>query len=73
MLRVVTMAVLYKLPRIYRQHAWEEEHITIARLLLDYGADVNLKGGEYGSALRAARDAGDEDMVRLLLENEARD
>jgi len=57
----------------HRQDPWEKEHMTIAQLLLDYGADVNVKGGLYASALRAAREAGDRDMVRLLLENGARD
>jgi ankyrin repeat protein len=37
-------------------------------MLLERGADVNIVGGEYGTALRAALAEGHEDIARLLLE-----
>ena len=39
--------------------------------LLENGAEVNAKGGEYGSALQAASFRGDKAIVKLLLENGA--
>jgi ankyrin repeat protein len=53
--------------------AQRQDCVEVAQLLLDKGANVNAKGGKYGSALRAAKDGHFEDMVRLLLENGARD
>ncbi len=44
---------------------------ALVALLLDNKANVNLVGGEYGSALAAACYAGDLDVVRLLLGNGA--
>jgi len=41
--------------------------LNIVKLLLDRGADVNLTGGEYGTALGAAAFAGKVDIVKLLL------
>ena len=37
-------------------------------LLLQEGADVNARGGEYGNALYAASARGYVDIVKLLLE-----
>lgn len=42
-----------------------------ARLLLDAGADVNVVGGEGDNPLRWAAQAGDTEMVKLLLERGA--
>lgn len=39
--------------------------------LLDSGADVNVQGGRYGTALQAASAGGDIDIVRLLLDSGA--
>ena len=45
---------------------------TIAKLLLENGAEVNAQlGGRHGSVLAAAASAGSEATVRLLLENGA--
>jgi ankyrin repeat protein len=43
----------------------------IAEILIDNGADVNAKGGEYGYPLVAASFEGRRDMVALLLDNGA--
>jgi ankyrin repeat protein len=40
---------------------------TVARLLLDAGADVNAQGGRYGNALQAASAGGHEQVVKTLL------
>src|SRR5260370_8041156 len=44
-------------------------HLTIARLLLDRGADPNWpeKDASRGAALHAAAHAGDRELVELLL------
>ncbi|KAF2807557.1 uncharacterized protein BDZ99DRAFT_354923, partial [Mytilinidion resinicola] len=39
--------------------------------LLKAGADVNAQGGEYGTALQIAAMRGNEDTVRMLLDNKA--
>ena len=41
------------------------------QLLLDEGADVNVQGGKYGNASRAASIKSHEAVVRLLLDNGA--
>lgn len=41
-------------------------------MLIDSGADVNVRGEKYGSALQAACGAGCEGVVRLLVENDAK-
>lgn len=41
------------------------------QLLLDVGADVNGKGGRYGSALQAASAEGHNEVVRMLLDKRA--
>ncbi|KAJ7261419.1 ankyrin repeat-containing domain protein [Mycena rebaudengoi] len=43
----------------------------IVRLLLEKGADVNVQGGRYGSALQAASKAGHVEIGCILLENGA--
>ena len=43
----------------------------IIRLLLDKGADVNIQGGEYGTALRAAAYRGKVELIHLLLDKGA--
>jgi ankyrin repeat protein len=44
---------------------------TIARLLLDQGADINAQGGRYGNALQAASWGGHEQIVKTLLDKGA--
>ncbi|KAJ7928714.1 ankyrin repeat-containing domain protein [Mycena leptocephala] len=39
--------------------------------LLEYGAEVNAQGGEYGNALQAASLGGVSEIVRLLLDHSA--
>lgn len=39
--------------------------------LIEYGADVNAEGGEYGTALIAAAQEPHKAVVKLLLENGA--
>ena len=39
----------------------------IVRLLIQYGADVNIKGGMYGNPLEAAAHYGDKSTVLILL------
>jgi ankyrin repeat protein len=43
----------------------------MATLLLDKGADVNAKGGEYGNALYAAVGKGHKHIAMLLQEHGA--
>jgi ankyrin repeat protein len=43
-------------------------HEEIVKLLLNAGAKVNAKGGEYGSALVAAAENNNEKVVQLLLQ-----
>jgi ankyrin repeat protein len=45
--------------------------VPLARLLLDAGADVNAQGEGGFTALDAAKQNGDEELVRLLLERGA--
>ena len=40
-------------------------------LIGDYNIDINTKGGQYGSALQVASLLGHEQIVRILLENQA--
>ncbi|KAG9206091.1 hypothetical protein G6514_004812 [Epicoccum nigrum] len=44
---------------------------TIAKLLLDKGADVNAQSGHYGNALHAASEGGHEQVVKMLLDKGA--
>jgi ankyrin repeat protein len=50
-----------------QHHSYGNEGIV--KLLLENGAEVNAKGGEYGNALQAASFRGNEAIVKLLLEN----
>ncbi|KAJ7445338.1 ankyrin repeat-containing domain protein [Mycena latifolia] len=43
----------------------------IVCLLLEHGANVNIRGGNYGTALQAASSRGPIEIVRLLLEKGA--
>jgi ankyrin repeat protein len=45
--------------------------VPLARLLLDAGADVNGAGEGRFTALDSAKQSGDEELVRLLLERGA--
>ncbi|KAJ5706534.1 NACHT nucleoside triphosphatase [Penicillium malachiteum] len=45
--------------------------VAPARDLIDKGADVNTRGGEYGNALQAASLGGHQEIVKLLLEKGA--
>ncbi|KAJ7162914.1 ankyrin repeat-containing domain protein [Mycena filopes] len=49
----------------------EDSNTPVVRLLIDNGADVNIQGGYYGTALQAAAKTGDVKSVRLLLEANA--
>lgn len=42
--------------------------VKIVNLLIEKGADVNLKGGVYGYSLQAAATFGNFDVVRILIE-----
>jgi len=57
----------------YRPLGWAAQHGSkdIARLLLEYGADVNAKNNMRQSPLIIATHAGESAMVQLLLENHA--
>jgi len=46
-------------------------HEKVVQLLLDNGADVNVRYTSYGSALHAAALSGSEKVVQLLLDNGA--
>lgn len=46
-------------------------HEKVVSLLIDRGADVNVRGGQYGNALQAACSGGHEEVARLLLEKGA--
>ena len=43
----------------------------VVQMLLDEGANVNLQGGEYGTALQAASAGGHSEVVQMLLDNGA--
>jgi ankyrin repeat protein len=43
----------------------------VVRLLLANGADVNARGGHYGTALQAAAAGGKLEAVKLLLQHGA--
>ena len=45
--------------------------VPLARLLLDAGADVNGQGEGGFTALDSAKQSGDEELIRLLLERGA--
>ncbi|KAH8825522.1 ankyrin repeat-containing domain protein [Flagelloscypha sp. PMI_526] len=45
--------------------------IAHLELLIENGADVNMRGGRYGSALQAAASRGDLNVVRFLVEKGA--
>ena len=47
-------------------------HAEFIRLLLDYGADISLRGADGSDALFLASLNGHTDVVKLLLENGAR-
>ncbi|KAK3318708.1 ankyrin repeat-containing domain protein [Apodospora peruviana] len=49
----------------------DTEGTEIARILLDAGADPNIRGGRYFTALQVAAKEGDADMVSFLLERGA--
>ena len=63
-------------PIVVGTKSWDENALSLAAylgredvvlLLLDRGADINLVGGEYGTALAAAVLRGGMDLVFLLL------
>ncbi|KAJ5150759.1 uncharacterized protein N7500_010948 [Penicillium coprophilum] len=45
-------------------------HQCCARLLLDWGADVDAKCGEFGTALQAAQKVGNKLGIKMLLRDE---
>ncbi|KAL9634407.1 MAG: hypothetical protein Q9164_004109 [Protoblastenia rupestris] len=46
--------------------------LAIVRFLLEHGADVNAKGGDYGTALHAAIHLQHEDVAKVLFAHGAR-
>jgi hypothetical protein len=40
-------------------------------MLLDTGADINAKGGEYSNTLQAASERGYKKIVQILLDTKA--
>ena len=58
-------------PSIYYASLFGLEMVTRQLLRINNAADINMQGGEYGSALHAAAGEGHEGIVRLLLENGA--
>ncbi|KAJ7150077.1 ankyrin repeat-containing domain protein [Mycena crocata] len=46
-------------------------HDDVVRLLIEKGADVNLRAGDFGSALQVAAYWDHQDLAQLLLENGA--
>ncbi|KAA8894720.1 ankyrin repeat-containing domain protein [Sphaerosporella brunnea] len=48
-----------------------EGHLEIVNILLERGADVNLVGGDYGTALGIAAWYGHKEIVNILLERGA--
>ena len=46
---------------------WTPASYSLVERLLDRGADVNMDGGPYGTALQAASRHGNRDIVNLLL------
>jgi ankyrin repeat protein len=49
------------------QSAAAGKHVKIAKLLLDYGADPNIREQGGYTPLHAAAQNGDEEMIRMLL------
>lgn len=43
-------------------------HSCCAKVLLEYGADIDAQGGSFGTALQAAKKVGNEKGVKMLLE-----
>ncbi|KAL8717322.1 MAG: hypothetical protein Q9181_008337, partial [Wetmoreana brouardii] len=46
-------------------------HVRVVAMLIEAGADVNIRGGRYGNALQAASARGHEKVVRMLLDHGA--
>ena len=46
-------------------------HVNVVKLLLDHGADINLRGRDGATALMYAATADRKDVVRLLLDRGA--
>ncbi|KAJ9202309.1 hypothetical protein DTO164E3_3238 [Paecilomyces variotii] len=42
-------------------------HTCCANVLLEWGADIDAEGGKFGTALRAAEEAGNEEGIKMLL------
>ncbi|KAJ7706669.1 ankyrin repeat-containing domain protein, partial [Mycena rosella] len=53
-------------PALQEASTWGNE--AVVRLLIPNGADVNLQGGRYGTALRAASAHGNFGVARILLQ-----
>ncbi|KAJ9255993.1 hypothetical protein DTO195F2_6041 [Paecilomyces variotii] len=45
-------------------------HECCTKVLLEWGADIDAEGGEFGTALRAAEEIGNEKGIKILLEGE---
>lgn len=52
---------------LHSQVARENGNTAIAEILLNYGADVNIHGGSYGTALQAACKNGHGMIANMLL------
>jgi ankyrin repeat protein len=46
-------------------------HVQMVQLLLESGANVNIQGRDYGTALQAASASGYEKIVQILVDNSA--
>jgi ankyrin repeat protein len=50
--------------------AWEG-NLDVVKILLDKSTNINIKKGEYGSALQTAAWRGHQDIVKILLDCDA--
>jgi ankyrin repeat protein len=55
-----------------KEEEWSARLLVNLRLLLSWGADVNLSGGTYGTALQAAAAFQNVEAVQLLLQHGAK-
>ncbi|KAJ7648395.1 ankyrin repeat-containing domain protein, partial [Mycena polygramma] len=53
------------------QIAASQGNLEMTKLLLEQGADPDIEGGEYGTALVAATVSGHPEIVKLLLQSGA--
>ena len=53
------------------QAAVKNGHVSMTKLLLESGADVNAVGGKFATALQAAAEQGSDKLVNILLDSGA--